>query len=654
MRTFKNKVCFFALVFFSLSIVPAFAEIKIFEKEVEAVVGKGQSQSQVESLVLQRAKRLAFEKAGDYLSTLAAVKNTKLQKDQINAAASCIARALPGDLASYREANGETYIKGRARIELDTYTLDRQIENLMNDPGALDREEKAFKQSVELEDQLAGLKGSEGKKLEELNAWLLALDRERDRQRIFREEQALKAKGEQNRADAERMAKGREIKARLNKILAEQESARTDEAHVLSKEQDRIRRAVLENEYRWNELSRKAALSRESWAPIDGSLPLAQALTQAKELKREMAGLKSRIDDVHGENMRSLQAAYARQQALTKANLPPEPASKDAFESTKEYSEKISAYDRRKEEAQKENARMVEILKREENLKLAEEKVAYLDRQMQVTAPFVERFRNLQEQKFTLPDGGAMTVTLGEPDADNNRFPLSLKHDGKAWSLWWNYSERNVARNLYWTRAYLKAEGIFVIEDGEEIRPKLIAARVMHPGTQETREFSLETPAHGQPRKAETSRIKEVKLQEANGQETEPAGRKKIGTDGRYIAYDNGTVLDTHTKLMWAARDNGQGITWHGAKSYCENFRGGGYADWRLPTWKELEGLYDRSLSGRYHLTPFITLTEGCPWTSETRGSQAFAFQFQGGIRLMIDQSERTDITTALPVRIVK
>ena len=46
--------------------------------------------------------------------------------------------------------------------------------------------------------------------------------------------------------------------------------------------------------------------------------------------------------------------------------------------------------------------------------------------------------------------------------------------------------------------------------------------------------------------------------------------------DGRFIAYDNGTVLDTKTKLMWAAKDNGDYINWEDAKSYCEKYRGGG------------------------------------------------------------------------------
>jgi hypothetical protein len=48
---------------------------------------------------------------------------------------------------------------------------------------------------------------------------------------------------------------------------------------------------------------------------------------------------------------------------------------------------------------------------------------------------------------------------------------------------------------------------------------------------------------------------------------------------------------------MWAAMDNGAAINWQNAKSYCENHRGGGYTDWRMPTQVELAGLYDSSKS---------------------------------------------------------
>ena len=54
--------------------------------------------------------------------------------------------------------------------------------------------------------------------------------------------------------------------------------------------------------------------------------------------------------------------------------------------------------------------------------------------------------------------------------------------------------------------------------------------------------------------------------------------------DGRFIVKDNETILDTRTNLMWAEKDNGSDINCANAKSHCENYRGGGYTDWRMPT----------------------------------------------------------------------
>jgi caspase domain-containing protein/uncharacterized protein DUF1566 len=96
---------------------------------------------------------------------------------------------------------------------------------------------------------------------------------------------------------------------------------------------------------------------------------------------------------------------------------------------------------------------------------------------------------------------------------------------------------------------------------------------------------------------------------------------KVIARDGQFVAYDNGTVKDTKTGLMWASKDNGEGINWEPAKRYCENYRGSGYADWRMPTQDELAGLYDESKSYRYkpgtwkvHLTKLIELSACCLW----------------------------------------
>jgi hypothetical protein len=146
----------------------------------------------------------------------------------------------------------------------------------------------------------------------------------------------------------------------------------------------------------------------------------------------------------------------------------------------------------------------------------------------------------------------------------------------------------------------------------------------------------------------------------ARGQAAAIATAKETARDGRFIAYSNGTVLDTRTNLMWAAKDNGSDINRADAKNYCENYRGGGYTDWRMPTQNELAGLYDAGKTnknppsggcqGNYHLTELIHITCCCPWASETRGSEAAKFFFDNGERYWYPQSFGNG-NRALPVR---
>jgi Protein of unknown function (DUF1566). len=114
---------------------------------------------------------------------------------------------------------------------------------------------------------------------------------------------------------------------------------------------------------------------------------------------------------------------------------------------------------------------------------------------------------------------------------------------------------------------------------------------------------------------------------------------------------------------MWAAMDNGSDINWANAKSYCENYRGGGYTDWRMPTQDELAGLYDRGVgytpgcaasigyNDKVHLTNLITMSCLWAWASETRGSEAAVFGFLDGHRLWGPQSFVSSVIRVLPVR---
>ncbi len=132
---------------------------------------------------------------------------------------------------------------------------------------------------------------------------------------------------------------------------------------------------------------------------------------------------------------------------------------------------------------------------------------------------------------------------------------------------------------------------------------------------------------------------------------------------GRFILHrTNETVLDTQTNLMWAAKDNGSDLSWTDAKSYCENYRGGGYDDWRMPTQDELVSLYDAKKtrpapcysSFDIHVTTkLIEITCFAPWASETRGPDAAQFNFVLGSRFWYLQSH-TYGTRALPVRSAK
>jgi hypothetical protein len=128
----------------------------------------------------------------------------------------------------------------------------------------------------------------------------------------------------------------------------------------------------------------------------------------------------------------------------------------------------------------------------------------------------------------------------------------------------------------------------------------------------------------------------------------------------RFLAYENGTVLDNFTGLMWASRDNGDAATWKEAKDYCEKYNGGGYMDWRMPTAEELATLYNKDAPGyrpecaiydwKVYLTEKVHLSGGSSWASADYGAEAECFMFDYGCRTRMFKSVNF-IMRALPVR---
>ena len=98
----------------------------------------------------------------------------------------------------------------------------------------------------------------------------------------------------------------------------------------------------------------------------------------------------------------------------------------------------------------------------------------------------------------------------------------------------------------------------------------------------------------------------------------------------RFLDPDDGTVTDTKTGLMWAAKDNGNLINWQTARSYCQNYNGGGHTDWRIPTLTELASLYDPKEKNKhgYHVNRLIDISAASCWASDTRDYKAARFNF--------------------------
>ncbi|MEN8188664.1 MAG: caspase family protein [Thermodesulfobacteriota bacterium] len=142
----------------------------------------------------------------------------------------------------------------------------------------------------------------------------------------------------------------------------------------------------------------------------------------------------------------------------------------------------------------------------------------------------------------------------------------------------------------------------------------------------------------------------EIRLKKEMRPEPVPAVKKTSKSKDRFIVYDNGTVKDHKTGLLWAVRDNGHQVDWKGAKRYCENYRGGGYSDWRVPTHDELMELYRAGIKNKSGKNNSVINVPYFAWASETYRSEFAYFDFRLGMRAWTPMNY-TSRPHVLPVR---
>ncbi|MCP3924754.1 MAG: DUF1566 domain-containing protein [Desulfobacterales bacterium] len=114
----------------------------------------------------------------------------------------------------------------------------------------------------------------------------------------------------------------------------------------------------------------------------------------------------------------------------------------------------------------------------------------------------------------------------------------------------------------------------------------------------------------------------------------------------------NGYVVDRKTNLMWASKDNGKNISFKGSINYCKKAVIGQYSDWRVPTIKELETIYNpKVLNGNgYHVSNAIDISDYSVWSGRSKGKKGARYSFNKG-KLVWYGKNKSVFGRALPVR---
>lgn len=459
-----RSVYFITLLLVLLFPLSALAEIKEFTKEVEDVVGKDQSQEAKEKYLIERAQRLALEEAGVYISSTKVVTGFRLTEDKITAMTAGVAKVKMVDSMPRMDDNKNIYIKVKVVVTVDTNILDKQIESLANESESLKKLEVEVKRRAALEKELESLKKDDTKRLDQLNAQVIALEQEHQRQRVIREEEALRAKGELNKVQIERLRKEREQQEQINLLIAEQEKKRKEEADAIASESDRVKKAQLENEKRLNELARKAQVKKHEWVSADESLSIKQVIEGAKQSKSEIANISRQMDIQFESNKENLQNVFGKQKELTVIQLPASIDPRGDFETTEEYNKRKDIHKAIVAKEESAHKKRIDILNASLDYELANATYDYLTQTASIQKDFVNRFNTLQKKTFVLPDE-KIELELGRPDADAFAFQMVVKYENEKIDSSLRYNDRSKADDLRKTPHFLRAEGTFKIAE---------------------------------------------------------------------------------------------------------------------------------------------------------------------------------------------
>ena len=119
-----------------------------------------------------------------------------------------------------------------------------------------------------------------------------------------------------------------------------------------------------------------------------------------------------------------------------------------------------------------------------------------------------------------------------------------------------------------------------------------------------------------------TAKVSELTTSMVDMHRTKP----NVDIKPTHFTYDQDTVTDLRTGLMWQRHISEDSFSLKKAKQYADNLRLGDYADWRVPTRPELESIVDLA---RHH--PSINIeafpnTPSCWFWSVSPGADGSSY----------------------------
>lgn len=214
-------------------------------------------------------------------------------------------------------------------------------------------------------------------------------------------------------------------------------------------------------------------------------------------LKQTFLNLNQKVDDKYRDKFNAIEKDYYLLINRVEQDVPAPPAPKDLFETQYDYNKRMTDYKKARDKAERNKAQKIKKIKGEYNLRyhMSLEEVHLLKEKIKETEPVIRELESIQNEKSAIQNTD-IKVILFEPEPDKNRFPIHLILGGTRYTKYWNYSDRNHAREFWKNRSFLRAEVLVQLESPDNIsitsRPTTI--RVTNKRTGDEREFNIDKP----------------------------------------------------------------------------------------------------------------------------------------------------------------